>query len=239
MDISPSTAESGERLELVGKGFARESPVTLTIGDGAQTLATTRTDAAGKFNLEARVPVSVPLGVQPVAATDAERHLAVGSVEVRWGGWPPVMASDVGEAGPEPDQVTFTVTPRNLSDYVLEHVRVVVKDPEGGVFVDADPGAQRQDDTLEWLIPVMDRGAYGPFRATYRASQPLVSHASDWFRHRRERGCSGGGCLPGVHQQQHGDLGRGRDSRPIDSATYNRRHLCGHSSSAPVRFWSV
>jgi len=196
VDISPGTAESGERLELVGKGFAQNAPLALTIGDNALPLATTQTDASGKFNLEARVPPSVPLGLQPVSAIDAEGHLAVGSVAVRWGGWPPVVATDTGEPGPGEGEVSFTLTPHNLSDYVLEHVRVVLKDPEGGELVGADPGALRQGDTLEWQIPVMERGAFGPYHATYRATRPAISRAWIEFRHRRERGCIGGDCLP-------------------------------------------
>ncbi|HEY1294626.1 MAG TPA: copper resistance protein CopC [Chloroflexota bacterium] len=196
IDISPGPAESGERLELVGKGFAPNSPLALTIGDNASPLTTTLTDASGRFNLEAHVPPSVPLGVQPVSAIDAEGHLAVGSVEVRWGGWPPVIATDSGEPGPTGGEVTFTLTPHNLSDYVLEHVRVVLKDPDGAELVGADPGAHRLGATLEWEIPVMERGAFGPYHATYRASQPVVSHAWIEFRHRHERGCVGGDCLP-------------------------------------------
>jgi methionine-rich copper-binding protein CopC len=199
IDVAPGLAEAGDRLELVGKGFGRDSPVVLTIGDDAQPLTTTSTDASGKFNLEAHVPATVPLGMQPVEASDGDGHQAIGSVEVRWGGWPPVRAFDVGQPGPDAGDVTFSVTVRNLSDYVLEHVRVVLADPEGGALVSFDPGGQRQDGALVWEFPVMDRGGVGPIRATYRAgraSQRLVSRAQLEFRHRAERGCSGGYCLP-------------------------------------------
>jgi methionine-rich copper-binding protein CopC len=197
IDVSPHTAESGERLELVGKGFAHSSAVTLAIGDDAQALATTQTDAAGKFNLEARVPASVPLGMQPVVATDAEGRRAVGSVEVHWGGWPPVVAYVVGQPGPDPGEVTFTLTARNLSDYVLEHMRVLLQDPRAGVLVSADPSAQRHDGSLEWDIAVVSRGEFGPYHATYRTSDAVVGHAWLEYRHRAERGCTAGrDCLP-------------------------------------------
>jgi methionine-rich copper-binding protein CopC len=199
IDVSPGLAEAGDRLELVGKGFARNSSVTLTIGDEAQPLTTTSTDASGKFNLEARVPPTVPLGVQPVVASDGDANQAIGSVEVRWGGWPPVRAFVVGEPGPDPSEVTFSVTVQNLSDYVLEHVRIVLADPEGTTLVGFDSDGRRQAGSLVWEIPVLDRGVVGPLRATYRASsarRQLVSHAQLEFRHRAERGCTGGSCLP-------------------------------------------
>jgi hypothetical protein len=115
---------------------------------------------------------------------------------VRWGGWPPAVATDVGQPGPGPDQVTFVVQPRNRSDYVLEHVRVVMKDPDGSALVGSSPTAEHKDGTLAWVIPVMDRGQFGPFRATYQTNGAVVSHSWLEFRHRHERGCSGDTCLP-------------------------------------------
>lgn len=196
VDISPARADKAETLELVGKGFARHSTVQLTIADDEQPLATVETDDAGKFNAEAKVPAAVPFGIQPVSATDATGRNAMGAVEVRWGGWPPVVATSIGQPGPEPGEVTFTVHVRNGSDYQIEHVRVVVTDPEDGVLVGADPAPQRHGQTLEWLIPVMDRGLVGPFRATYRARGPLIGKTWLEFRHRHIGACTGEECLP-------------------------------------------
>jgi methionine-rich copper-binding protein CopC len=196
IDVSPATADSGERLELVGRGFGSDSSVQVSIGDDRQTLSEVQTDAGGAFNLEARVPESVPFGVQPVVAADAQGRKATSAVLVRWGGWPPVVATTVGQPGPAAGDVTFTLNVRNRSDYVVEHVRVVMKDPDGGAFVGAVPSPQRQDGMLTWEIPVMDRGVIGPFRVTYRATSALVGHAWLEFRHRHGSGCSRDDCLP-------------------------------------------
>jgi methionine-rich copper-binding protein CopC len=196
VDVSPASAEIGERLELVGKGLPKNSPLRLTIGDDDQPLATAQTDGSGRFNLEARVPQSVPFGLQRVSAFDGPRRVAETGVQVQWGGWPPLIGSDVGRPGPGPGEVTFTLQVRNRSDYVLEQVRLVLRDPDGSALVSADPGAQREGATLVWDIPVMDRGPANPVHVTYSADRPVVSHAWFEFRHRRERGCVRGDCLP-------------------------------------------
>jgi hypothetical protein len=79
---------------------------------------------------------------------------------------------------------------------VLEHVRVVMHDPDGAQLVSSEPRAQRENSELVWEVAVMDRGTFGPFHATYNAYQPVVSHAWLAFRHRHAPGCTGGECLP-------------------------------------------
>jgi methionine-rich copper-binding protein CopC len=196
LDVSPASAETGERLELVGKAFPRDSTLVLAIGDDDQPLTSAQTDDSGRFNLEARVPQSVPYGLQRISVFDGSRRVATTSVQVQWGGWPPLVGSDVGQPGPAPGEVTFTLQVRNRSDYVLEHVRVVLRDPERSAVVSADSGAQREGTTLVWEIPVMDRGPSPPLHVTYSADHPLVSRAWFEFRHRRERGCMRDDCLP-------------------------------------------
>jgi methionine-rich copper-binding protein CopC len=196
VNISPATADKGEVLDLVGKGFARESPVRLAIGDDEQALATVQTDARGTFNAEAKVPDSLPLGEQPVTAVDSEGRIATAAIQVHWGGWPPAVATDIGEPGPKPGEVTFTLSVRNRSDYMLEHVQLVIQDPPGAMLVNADPSPRRQADTLAWDIPVMDRGLVSPFHATYRSAEAVVSHAWLEFRHRHRSACGRDDCLP-------------------------------------------
>jgi methionine-rich copper-binding protein CopC len=194
--LSPAKAEVGERLEVVGKGFAARSAVQLAIGDDAQPLKEVQTDTGGTFNLELAVPDSVPFGIQTVSAVDGNGRRAMAALQVRWGGWPPAVASDVGQPGPGPGQVTFMLQVRNRSDYVLEHVSVVLQDPDGSTLVASNPDAQHHDGTLTWEIPVMDRGQFGPFQATYQTSAAVVSHSWLEFRHRHARGCAGDQCLP-------------------------------------------
>jgi hypothetical protein len=196
IDVSPAVAESGDRLELVGKGYPREARVLLMIGDDDQPLAIAQTDGSGRFNVEARVPSSVPYGLQRVSSFDGANRTAMSTFQVQWGGWPPLVGSDVGSPGPDPGEVTFTITVRNRSDYVLEHVQVVLTDPDGSEVVSADAGAQHRDLALAWDIPVMDRGPSRPLHVTYRTDHTVVSHAWFEFRHRRERGCSRVDCLP-------------------------------------------
>jgi methionine-rich copper-binding protein CopC len=195
IDVSPSTVDDDERLELVGKGFAPSSALQLTVADDRMQLASTKTDEHGKFNVEARVPGNVPYGTQPIWAVDGEGRTAVGTVTLRHGGWPPVVASDVGQPGPLAGEVTFTVAVRNLSDYVLEHVSVAIADPPGASLVQADSGAQVQDGSVSWLVSTLDRDTVGPFRATYRVDHPVTSHARIDFRHRPQRGCTDE-CVP-------------------------------------------
>jgi methionine-rich copper-binding protein CopC len=196
VDVSPASVDVGDRLELVGKGFGSDMVVQFTMGDDAQQLADVRTDRGGNFDLEARVPDSVPFGVQPVVAVDGQGREASGAVMVRWGGWPPVGVSNVAQPGPSAGDVSFTLNVRNRSDYVVEHLRLVMQDPDGGVLVGAFPGPQRQGSTLVWEIPVMDRGVLGPFRATYRTPSAAVGHAWLEFRHRHASGCTRDECLP-------------------------------------------
>jgi len=198
MGVSQGVADSGDKLEVKGNGFNKQSPVTLTIGDDAQALKTVETDAHGSFRADVRVPPSVAFGVQPVSAVDGGGGVAATALQVRWGGWPPLVAFTVGQPGPDHGQVTFSMSLRNRSDYVLEHVRVVLEDPEPGVtsFVGAEPAAQRQERAIVWDIGVLDRGVAGPFRATYRAAAAVASHARIEFRHRRPRGCTADDCPP-------------------------------------------
>ena len=135
-------------------------------------------------------------GVQPITATDAEGRTATGSVVLKYGGWPPVVAIDTGQTGPLPGEVTFSVSVRNVSDYVLEHVAVTMADPDAAEFVAGDGPYERSGTEVVWLIPEMDRGQRGPFRATYRLHGPVVSHSWVEFRHRRERGCWASDCIP-------------------------------------------
>jgi methionine-rich copper-binding protein CopC len=196
--VSQALANSGDKLEVKGSGFGKRSTVTLTIGDDAQALNTVETDAHGSFGVDVRVPSGVPFGVQPVSAVDNGGQVAATALQVRWGGWPPLDAFTTGQPGPGAGEVTFSMSVRNRSDYLLERVRVVLDDPNPDVtsFVSAAPSAQRQERAVVWEIPVLDRGVVGPFRATYRATAAIASHATIEFRHRRPRGCTADDCPP-------------------------------------------
>lgn len=177
-------------LDLAGQGFARNASVTLTMGDDVQELATIETDARGSFKAQPKVLATIPFGVQPLTATDSQGHTASTAVEVRWGGWPPAVPIDVGAPGPGPGQVTFTVHVRNRSDYVLEHITLVLKDPPGAELIGTDASARREDHAMVWDIPTLPRGLAGPFNATYTASGAVASQAWMEFRHRPARGCT-------------------------------------------------
>jgi methionine-rich copper-binding protein CopC len=198
IEVSQPIADSGDKLEVKGNGFSKHSSVTLTIGDDAQPLNTVETDAHGSFGVDVRVPPGVPFGVQPVSAIDGSGGAAATGLRVRWGGWPPLDAFTVGQPGPDQGEVTFSMSVRNRSDYLLERVRVVLDDPDptAASFVVAQPAPLRQAGSLVWEIPVLDRGVVGPFRATYRTTRPIASHARIEFRHRRPRGCTADDCPP-------------------------------------------
>ena len=214
IEVSPLAAETGEKLQVTGKGFDKHCAVRLTIGDDEQALSTVETDASGSFEVEARVPQTVPFGQQPISATDGCGAATTAAVQVRWGGWPPLVGFDVGQSGPGPGEVTFWVSLRNRSDYVLEGVHVVVTDPPGASFVAADAGAKRQDRSLIWDIATMDRGVVGPFRVTYRVNEAATSHAWIEFRHRRPHGCRDDDCLPAFVSEAVSE------SRPVSPAVW-------------------
>jgi methionine-rich copper-binding protein CopC len=196
LELSRAMADAGERLAIVGKGFGQKCLVTLTIGDDQETLATIETDARGAFETETRIPAGVPFGLQPLSAEDTRGGKATAAVQLKWGGWPPLVSFTRGQSGPRAGEVTFALNLRNRSDYVLEHVRVVLADPPGATFVSARPAAERQEGATVWMVPLLDRGAVGPFRATYRASSDVVGRTWVEFRHRHALGCSEDDCSP-------------------------------------------
>ena len=126
---------------------------------------------------------------------DAADAVGFAALQVRWGGWPPLIGYTVGQSGPASGEVTFTVSVRNRSDYVLEHVRVVLVDPRGATFVDADAGARHEAGQLVWDVGVLDRGVAGPMSAACRAAGPTHATARIAFRHRRPHDCGGDECL--------------------------------------------
>ena len=196
LQVSRATADTGEKLEIVGKGFAEKCLVKVTMGDDQVNLTTVETNAYGDFDAETRVPPNVSFGIQPLSAEDTQGGAAVTALQVRWGGWPPLVAFTVGQPGPRPGEVTFALSARNRSDYLLERVRLVLSDPQGAMFLSADPRPERQNATSVWEIPTMDRGAIGPFRATFRATGAVVGRMRIEFRHRRALGCSDDECGP-------------------------------------------
>ena len=196
LELSRAIADTGERLAIVGKGFGQKCLVTLTIGDDQETLTTIETDARGAFETEMRIPAGVPFGLQPLSAEDTRGGKATAALQLKWGGWPPLVSFTRGQSGPRAGEVTFALNLRNRSDYVLERVRVVLTDPPGATFVSATPAAERHDRATVWMLPMLDRGVVGPFRATYRAPSTVVGHTWVEFRHRHALGCSEDDCSP-------------------------------------------
>jgi methionine-rich copper-binding protein CopC len=194
--LGKATADSQETVPLGGQGFAPRSTLKLAIADDAQPLQSIQTDDAGAFAATIVVPPDVPYGWQPILATDATGARAALPLEVRWGGWPPLDAAVVARPGPSEGEVTFSVTVRNRSDYVLEAIRVAVPVPDGSTFASATAGGQLTDGEVTWAIPWIDRSTAGPFDLTLRSTGPVTVQAQVDYRHRRPRGCLGDGCLP-------------------------------------------
>jgi methionine-rich copper-binding protein CopC len=196
LSLGKATADSQEAVPLSGQGFAPRSMLKLAIADDAQPLQSVQTDDSGSFATSIVVPPNVPFGWQPVLATDATGARAATPLEVRWGGWPPLDASVVARPGPSSGEVTFSITVRNRSDYVLEAIEVGVPLPEGSSFDSATGGGQLKDGQVTWSLPWIDRSIAGPFDLTLRATAPVSVQAHVDYRHRRPRGCLGDGCLP-------------------------------------------
>jgi methionine-rich copper-binding protein CopC len=195
LEVSSPTVENGERIWITGHGFKPSSLVRLTMGDDEQELMTVPTDPRGGFDKQVHVPAGVAFGEQRIAGVDSSGNTAAAAVLVNWGGWPPLVGFTIGQPGPERDEVSFSISLRNRSDYVLERVRVVLDDPGGATFVAAEPSTVHGAGAVAWDLPLLDRGVAGPFVATYRATRPTTSHARIEFRHRRPRGCTAEDCL--------------------------------------------
>jgi methionine-rich copper-binding protein CopC len=195
LSVSPTTAETGDVVEVRGRGYAPGSEVRLAIGDDGPPLVVVKSDYRGTFSTDVRVPNSVAFGEQPVSARDAAGASGVGALQVRWGGWPPLVGYTLGQPGPASGEVTFSISVRNRSDYVLESVRVVLDDPPAATFVGADAGVRRETGRLVWDVALLDRGVAGPVSVIYRVGAPTTAHARIEFRHRRPHGCSGDECL--------------------------------------------
>jgi methionine-rich copper-binding protein CopC len=195
LSVSPPDAQPNDVVQVTGRGFGKNQDVHLTIGDDAASLNTVHSDQSGRFTADSRIPTGVVSGLQPIEAVDAGGARAQAALQVRWGGWPPLVAWTELRPGPDSNDVSMTISLRNRSDYYLEAVRVVVADPPGASVVTADAGATHANDALSWDLGSVDRGTAGPLHATYRADRPITAHARVEFRHRRPHNCTGDDCL--------------------------------------------
>ena len=196
LSVSQPETDAGQVIEVRGQGWRAQQDVQLAIGDEAVPLGTAHADQHGNFSVDARVPEQIAFGVQPVIATDGDQQpQAASAVRVHWGGWPPLAAWTTGTAGPQPGEVTFSISLRNRSDYLLEAVRVELPVPTGTSVVATDGDARLADGVLVWELPSLDRGAAGPLRVILRAPHAVATHATIAFRHRRPHDCSGEECL--------------------------------------------
>jgi methionine-rich copper-binding protein CopC len=194
--LAKARADSQEPVLLGGAGFTPRSTVTLAIADDGQPVGVAETDDQGAFRSTIVVPPDIPFGWQPIAVADASGARATLPLEVRWGGWPPLDAQVAARSGPGDGEVTFRVTVRNRSDYVLEAIQVVVAVPDGAVFERAGAGGAYADGRVTWTIPWLDRSLADPLELRLRADRPVEVQARVDYRHRRPRGCIGDGCLP-------------------------------------------
>lgn len=194
--LSRDQADANEEITVAGTGFTPLAPIALGIADDDEAWATASGDAHGAFSVRVTIPNDVPFGQQPVFARDATGARASTDLDVRWGGWPPLRVFTSGQPGPQPNQVTFTVTGRNRSDYVLEGIRVFLQIPPGATPLSASAGGRREGDDLVWDSASVDRTFIEPRTMTVRVQGPVQSRARLEFRHRRPRGCVGSACLP-------------------------------------------
>ncbi len=196
LQLDRGQADAREAVDVAGTGFAPSAPVALTVADDDEPLATVSTDGSGAFDTQVQVPDDVPFGQQPISARDATGGKASTALDVRWGGWPPLRVFTTGTPGPGRGEVTFTVSGRNRSDYVLEGIRVFLLVPPGATPVSASPGSWMDGDDVVWDAGSVDRTAIAPRTVTLRVTGPVQTRARVEFRHRRPRGCVGDACLP-------------------------------------------
>jgi uncharacterized repeat protein (TIGR01451 family) len=188
VQTSTDTADVQQPFLVTGTGFAPSQTLALTIADNNEKLdtwGTAATDASGAFTAAVRIPADVPYGMQPITATDPKGDNAQGQVMVKWGGWPPLQLTVKAASGPSAGQVTYTVSGYNLSDYILQTVRVRLPIPTGATFVSATRGGTVFNGAeVAWdNAGPLPRGPLLPRSATFQVAAPAATHAWAYFYH--------------------------------------------------------
>ena len=188
VQTSTDTTDVQQPFIVTGTGFAPSQTLALTVADNNEhldTWGTAETDASGAFTAAVRIPADVPFGMQPITASDPKGDNAQGQVMVKWGGWPPLQLAVKAASGPSAGQVTFTVSGYNLSDFVLQTVRVRLPIPTGATFVSAGRGGSVFNGSeVAWDDSgPLPRGPLLPRTATFQVDGPVATHAWAYFYH--------------------------------------------------------
>ena len=182
--LSTDTTDVQTPFVIAGTGFTPSSTVILTVADDNEPFGSALTNSFGAFNATVQLPANVPFGMQPISAVAKGGDPVQEQVLVQYGGWPPLDLAIVGKSGPLPGQVTFTVSGRNLSDYILQTVRVRVPIPSGATFVSADQGGAMVDGEVGWdNSGPLRRGPLSPRSVTFKVDGPVATHAWAYFYH--------------------------------------------------------
>jgi len=196
LHVDRASADVGQRLTLSGSGYKPNGSIVISAGDDDEFVDAGRADASGQFNLAAALPSDLPFGKQTITAADGDGAKATGEVMVRWGGWPPLKVH-VDASGAR-DDMTFSVTLTNRSDYAVRVNAARLQLPPGTTFKSADNGGRLDAfgeaswDTFE--LPA--RGSVGPLNVVLDTTKlkdgdDVTAWAWVTYSHAQEQGDDG------------------------------------------------
>jgi methionine-rich copper-binding protein CopC len=140
MHVEPASVDVGQMVTISGAGYKPNGSIVVSAGDDDEFVEAGRSDATGTFSKTVQLPPDLPYGSQTITAADGDGAKATQDVMVMWGGWPPVKVHV--DASGAPDDMTFSVTLTNRSDYSLQIKAARLKLPEGTSYKSADSGGR-------------------------------------------------------------------------------------------------
>ncbi len=163
MHLDRQTIDMGQKLGITGSGYKPSGAIVASAGDDDEFVDAGRADANGQYSGSVLLPADLPLGKQTITVADGDGAKATNDIQVKWGGWPPVKVTLTADTAK--DEMTFTVTLFNRSDYHLVVDAARVRLPDGTAFKSADSyGRLNSAGEATWdTIDLPAHGSAGPF----------------------------------------------------------------------------
>jgi methionine-rich copper-binding protein CopC len=188
MRLDRDVVDVGEPLSVTGSGFKAGDAVAITAGADRHAVETVPADAEGRISHTVRLPDTVPFGSQRIMATDSDGATAAASVQVIWGGWPPVRIQIEPRSLPQDLFLDVTVLNRSGYDLGVDNVRIPV--PPGTSFVAASTGGRlTAEGAVVWeTLRLRPEEALGPLTVhldarALPAGTPVQAAAEVLLRH--------------------------------------------------------
>ncbi|HZM27031.1 MAG TPA: copper resistance CopC family protein, partial [Gemmatimonadales bacterium] len=188
MQLDRDVVDVGEPLVVTGSGFKASDAVAITAGADRHAVETVYADAEGRISQTVRLPNTVPFGSQRIMAADSDGAAATATVQVIWGGWPPVRIQIEPRSLPQDLLLDVTVLNRSGYDMGVDTVRIPV--PPGTSFVAASTGGRlTPEGAVVWeTLRLRPEETLGPFTVhldarALPAGTPVQASAEVLLRH--------------------------------------------------------